>query len=100
MSNQGLFSIINIPIVVMKLKTCLIPPSANNFEHPIPCICPAAHLRPVFLEDLVPPSKLVMSYPPSANNFENPMLYSRPCHARPVFQNTLFYSCLRNTCKR
>ena len=37
-------------------KYVLSPPSANNFEHPMPC-------WGQFLEDLVPPSKLVCHTP-------------------------------------
>ena len=47
----------------MKLKISMsYPPSGNNFEHYMPCK-PCRTLEASFLEDLVPPSKLVCHIP-------------------------------------
>ena len=61
-----------------KLKISMsYPPSANNFEHPMPCR-PCRTLEASFLEDLVPPSKLVCHIPLQL------ITLSTPCSVGPV----------------
>ena len=62
----------------------LYPPSANNFDDPMPCRPSCRTFEASFLEDLDPPSKLVCHIPHSGNNFEHlmpcrPLLYLL-CH--------------------
>ena len=72
----------------VKLKSSMsYPPSANNFEHPMPCRPCRTH-EASFLEDLVPPSKLVCHIPLQLITLKTPssggpvtggQFFRRPC---------------------
>ena len=72
----------------LKIKISMsYPPSTNNFEHPMPCSS-CRTLEASFLEDLVPPSKLVCHIPLQLITLNTPrsvgpvmrgQFFRRPC---------------------